>query len=417
MTYPQQQFPPPGGANPSGQAPYGRSPVQFPAPTPKPWHRRKEQAFVVPLIVVILGGLGTLLGMVIVLFRPVLISMIAVLVFSVVAALGFWFLRWLDRWEPEPPMFLIGAFLWGAGVSAFVSGIVNTVVLGSTGSFEATTRISAPLIEESTKALFLVVLLLSSKRARAEFNSLTDAIVYGGMVGLGFSWIENISYALGPETASESLQVLVIRLLLVAFLHPILTIIASIGIWFGFRARGAMRLVWPVAGWCLAVFLHWVHNSSYQLFGDTGSLVTAGIEVLVVTGLIVIGVLSRKGEQAAVRRQLPVLVHFGWITASEAGWLADLSSRKAVLSRTNGDERRALSEFIQNTTELALVRERLDADQSGRPPSELLQTHKQLVDLVVMRRTRAAQLLGQGGPWQPMPPRPGDNWGTMPYPG
>ena len=115
MTYPQQQFPPPGGANPSGQAPYGRSPVQFPAPAPKPWHRRKEQAFVVPLIVVILGGLGTLLGMVIVLFRPVLISMIAVLVFSVVAALGFWFLRWLDRWEPEPPMFLIGAFLWGAG--------------------------------------------------------------------------------------------------------------------------------------------------------------------------------------------------------------------------------------------------------------------------------------------------------------
>ncbi|NHB85623.1 PrsW family intramembrane metalloprotease [Tessaracoccus sp. HDW20] len=376
--------------------------------------RRKAQAFVVPLIAVILGALGTLIGMLVVLDRPPVASFLSVSVFSLVALLGVWFLTWLDRWEPEPPLFTVGAFLWGAGVSALISGIVNTVYLAATGDMEATAMYSAPFIEETTKALFLVLVLLTSRRGRAEFNSLTDAIVYGGMVGLGFSWIENIGYALQPGTVGESLQMIVVRLLLVAFLHPMLTIVVSIGIWLGLNVRGAMRIVFPFAFWCLAVALHFLHNASTTLFGGSGFLMTAGIEVLLFTGLIVIGVSSRNWERATVREQLPVMVHLGWLTPFEAGWLADLGARKAVLAEA-GPARAQLTGFVQNTTELALLRGRLGRDRSGQPPSEWLQLHRELVGLIIAQRGEVDRALGPSPSWRPVAGRPGDNFGTYPH--
>lgn len=394
----------------------------FPAPgqqvflPQQPRKARKSQAFVLPLIVIILGAIGTLLGMLVVLNRPLSLSLLSVGVFSLVAAFGAWFLKWLDRWEPEPPLFIIGAFLWGAGVAAFVSSIVNTIVLQVTQDMSVTAMYSAPLVEESTKAAFLVLVLLTSKRARAEFNSLTDALLYGGMVGLGFSWIENISYALRPETLSEGLQIIAVRLLLVAFLHPMLTMIVSVGIWFGFSSKGLKRILYPFVAWCLAVLLHFLHNGSQAIFGDRGLFVTAGIEVLVFTALIILGVRARHREKETVRAQLPVMVHFGWITADQAGWLSDLGQRKRVLASA-GPNRELLDDFTQNTTELAMLRGRLDRDTSGRPPAEWLQVHRELVDLIVTQRGEVAVALGQAQGWTPVQGRPGDNWGTYPYRG
>ncbi|MBT9585048.1 hypothetical protein IV102_17020 [bacterium] len=44
---------------------------------------------------------------------------------------------WVDRYEPEPPTLLAGAFFWGATVAVFVSYLLNTynssVFLQATG--------------------------------------------------------------------------------------------------------------------------------------------------------------------------------------------------------------------------------------------------------------------------------------------
>ena len=385
---------------------------RFAAVPPPPRH--KLQAFVLPLIALFLGAIGTLIGMLVVLDRPVASSLISVAVFTGVAALGVWFLRWLDRWEAEPPLFVIGAFLWGTGVSALISGILNTIFLAVTNDMRVTAMYSAPLIEESTKALFLVLVLLTSRRGRAEFNSLTDAILYGGMVGLGFSWIENISYALQPDTLSESLQMIVVRLLLVAFLHPMLTIIVSIGIWAGMNARSFLRVLWPFLGWCLAVGLHFLHNGSTTLFGTSGLFLAAGIEVLLFTSLIIVGIRSRGAEKRTVQAQLPVMVHFGWITPSQAGWLATLEARRQVVARA-GARKALLKNFIQNTTELALLRARLDRHTGGHPPTEWLRLHRELVDLIIRQRDEVERTLGVSPSWQPIPGRPGDNYATFAY--
>lgn len=378
-------------------------------PTRRLSQRRKQQSLVLPIVFVVLGSLGTLVGMLVVLDRPPMMSMVAVITFTIVALLGVWFLNWLDRWEPEPPLFVIAAFVWGAGVSALISGIVNTIALIVTEDMTKVAMFSAPLIEESTKGLFLVIVLLTTRRGRAEFNSLTDAIVYGGMVGLGFAWVEHISYALMPETMGESIQIMVIRLILTAYLHPMLTIIVSVGLWAGVNARGIMRLGYPFLAWCLAVLLHFLHNGSTEVFGDNGLFIVAGMELVLFICLIALGVRARREERQQVERQLPAMVHFGWITPLEAGWLADLGARKRMI-QSAGSEHSLLRDFIQNSTELALLRSRLDADSSGSPSRELLQLHSELVELVALQRAEVQRVLSGGSGWAPMEGQPGQLW-------
>ena len=52
--------------------------------------------------------------------------------------------------------------------------------------------IGAPVIEEAAKGLFLVIMMTG--RRRNELNSMTDCLVYAGLVGAGFAWLEDILY-------------------------------------------------------------------------------------------------------------------------------------------------------------------------------------------------------------------------------
>ncbi|SDY58072.1 Membrane proteinase PrsW, cleaves anti-sigma factor RsiW, M82 family [Tessaracoccus flavus] len=364
-----------------------------------------------PLLFIAVGAIGTALGMLVVLHRPLPNTLAAVVPFTVILLIGVWFLNWLDRWEPEPPRFAIGAFLWGAGVSALISGVVNSLYLGITQDLSATAMYSAPLIEESTKALFLYVVLLSTRRGRAEFNSLTDALVYGGLVGLGFAWIEHIGYALSVETLEESTPIIIGRIVLTSYLHPVLTMIVAVGIWAGVTSRGAGRRLRPFMAWLVAVGLHFLHNGSYELFGPWGIAIAAVAEFVAFVTLIVLGVRSRRAERAEIVRQLPAMVHFGWITPLEAGWLADAPARKRMLGSA-GAQRRTLHDFIQNTTELALLRGRLDAMPPGSHPIELLQLHGELADLVAHQRPVVQGILARSNGWHTLEARPGPSWGA-----
>ncbi|MCW2842734.1 MAG: PrsW family intrarane metalloprotease, partial [Nocardioides sp.] len=99
---------------------------------------------------------------------------------------------WLDRYEPEPRRLLAMGLLWGGfvataaalliqGVGGFVVGFTDTQSL----------EIVAPVSEELSKGLFLMLLLWWR---RAELDGVLDGIVYAGMVGIGFAFVENILY-------------------------------------------------------------------------------------------------------------------------------------------------------------------------------------------------------------------------------
>ncbi len=52
-------------------------------------------------------------------------------------------------------------------------------------------RISAPIVEEGAKGLFLVGLLIFRRR---ELDGVVDGIVYAGLTAAGFAFTENILY-------------------------------------------------------------------------------------------------------------------------------------------------------------------------------------------------------------------------------
>jgi len=112
-------------------------------------------------------------------------------------------LLWLDRYEPEPRRLLVGGLLWGVfvataiallveGVGGFVGGISDTRML----------EIGAPVAEEASKGLFLLLLLWWR---RAELDGVLDGIVYAGMVGVGFAFTENILYLASAYDGSGNL--------------------------------------------------------------------------------------------------------------------------------------------------------------------------------------------------------------------
>lgn len=374
----------------------------------------KRQSITAMVTAIVLGGLGTMLMMLEVLQQPLAYSLSVAPAFMVVTALGVWFYWWLDRWEPEPPGMLLGAFLWGAGVATLISGLINTIVAITTRSWELTTVVSAPLVEETTKGLFLVLFLLTTRRGRAELNSAVDAIVYAGFVGLGFTLVEDISYALRGMSVEEGLQIAHMRILTGAFLHSLFTTLTALGVWAGVNARGLMRLVWPLLGWAAAVALHAMHNFAAGV-GVTGLVVAVSVELVVYVVIITAALRSRRGEQENLRRQLPALVAQGWISPREGGWLANRAARSEQLGLASVEGRaqvRLLKDFIQNATELCFLRSRLDRRPPQEASRESLQTHAMLVGLLTLQRPLVDRLLANSSSWQPMAGRMGHGYGA-----
>src|SRR5712691_1842003 len=113
-------------------------------------------------------------------------------------AFGLWVVRRIDRNEKEPWRLVLVAAAWGAVVATslviwvetFWDEIaVNTLVPGP--GLDASNAFSAGLFEELGKGLAVVLLFLVM---RNEFDDVVDGIVYGAAVGLGFNFMETVTY-------------------------------------------------------------------------------------------------------------------------------------------------------------------------------------------------------------------------------
>ena len=372
----------------------------------------KQQASALPIAAIVVGGLITALLAAAMTMAPPGLLLVAVPLLVGVLVLGVWFYTWLDRWEPEPPHFLFAAFLWGAGVSILVAGILNTIVLLSTESMFVTAVVAAPLTEESMKGIFLVLLLLG-RRGRAEFNSRVDAIVYAGFIGMGFTFIEDMTYILEMGSVGEGIAVGIARTVSGTFLHAIFTTITALGIWRAVTSRAATGWLWAVAGWLGAVSLHALFNLVVG-FPGWGFWAGTAISIGATLYIVQLGIASKRQEQAVLHHQLPVLVSHGWISGNEAGWLADKPARKQAIEsakRRGRQEAKLLADFIQNVTELCFIRDRLDARNPGPYPQEWIDNHAMLVGLVSLQRPVVDAVLGSGR-WAPLPPQSGRGYGA-----
>src|SRR5688572_29603420 len=147
-------------------------------------------------------------------------------------------LTFFDRYEKEPPLLMFGVFMWGMIVSAGSALILNTlfglsvfVVTGSEGIASLGAAVlSAPLVEEAVKGLAVFAVFLYFYH---EFDSILDGIVYGSLVGFGFAAAENVNYIFFygfTQAGWEGLVgVAMIRVIVIAFLHAMLTSFTGIG--------------------------------------------------------------------------------------------------------------------------------------------------------------------------------------------
>ena len=286
----------------------------------------------------------------------------AIPVFPVVATF-----LWLDRYEAEPAYLLCFAFAWGAFVATFAALVVNTAsvqAIRASGSDPTVAAVVvAPLTEETFKGLAVLLVLLLRRR---EFDGVIDGIVYAGMAGVGFAFVENILY-LGRTLEDGGVAtglVFVLRCIVSPFAHPLFT--CAIGIGLGIAARS--RRLWvgvlaTVAGFAVAVFLHgaWNLSASSGLNGFLTGYVLLQVPVFVLFG--VLAVLARRREGALIEKNLAVYRSTGWLAQSEIAMLASLAVRRHAVqwARAGGGEvaEQAMRDFQELGSELAFLRERM----------------------------------------------------------
>ncbi len=290
---------------------------------------------------------------------PVLVCMVLVLLgliavgsqspWSVVAgliplAIVLPVLSWLDRVEPEPLSSRIHAVLWGASVAIVASLIVNGIVVVAAGEVAAMV-ISAPLIEETTKALGIVWAV-----RRHEVDSVSDGVVYAGWVALGFAVIEDISYFAVADVEGAFAETVILRGVLTPFAHPLFTFWTGLAIG---RAVFRGRPVWPSMLWGLglAVLTHAAWNGTlalgdltYSVDEDLGATVLLGgmaVFLVLFISVAVALIVQRRREQRAFAEQVGGLVMRYGVDPAEAsmfaGWKPMLQARRRLPRHSRRD--------------------------------------------------------------------------------
>jgi protease PrsW len=346
-----------------------------PGPAPRPWIPitaplpRPVRKVGAPLTAIIACGL--VIGALVLLFTALNpAGAIIGFTLSSIAMTGALFAYlWLDRWEPEPPRLLLLAFGWGASIAIVLSLVLSlftdallTPGVESAHSF-ASVAIRAPFIEEAAKGLFLLIMMTG--RRRNELNSLTDCLVYAGLVGLGFAWLEDIMYIASADSLAGSLLTAAMRLIMAPFAHSLFTTMTAIGVYFALQRRsGIAKTLCILAGYLGAVFMHGLWNGSSLVGAGTYFVVYVVWMVPIFVTMIVVAVISRRREQHVVAAKLPGMVAAGLITPNEATWLGSLRTRHgAIRQATMAGGRpagKALAAFAAAVVELAFVRDRID---------------------------------------------------------
>ena len=185
-------------------------------------------------------------------------------------------LIWLDRYDPEPLWLLALSFAWGALVAVLVSAVVNTVIgaavtlsVSEDAGELAGAIISAPIFEEGSKGIGLLILLIFFRKY---FDDILDGIVFAGVIALGFATVENVLYygsALAGGGPKAMVFLFLLRGILSPFAHVTFTAMTGIGCGIARESHNRfVKVVAPVVGYIFAVSLHALWNSLAMYSAD-----------------------------------------------------------------------------------------------------------------------------------------------------
>jgi RsiW-degrading membrane proteinase PrsW (M82 family) len=175
-----------------------------------------------------------------------------------------------DKYDREPFGTVLKNYFWGA-IGAIIFAIIGSSVLSFGLSMfvknpldlnDAQVIFIAPFVEEITKGMFLLITVANKK-----FDNMTDGLVFGGAIGLGFGMTENFLYFIAfGNTFQEWLNIVIIRTLFSAVMHCVST--ATFGAFLGYAKLKNIfyKLTFPFIGLGIAIFIHaaWNFSVSFQ---------------------------------------------------------------------------------------------------------------------------------------------------------
>jgi len=281
--------------------------------------------------------------------------------FSVIPMIFYLVLIWLmDRYDREPFWLLSLNFLWGA-TGAIIFGIIGSMIMdvgisqfiyqfaNESDAVElhtiAGTVVVAPMVEESTKGIFLLLTALSRN-----FDGPVDGAVYGGAVGLGFGMTENFLYFLSfPKSYESLLFLIVIRTLFSAILHCCTQ--ATFGAAIGFaKFRGAgVKLIFIPLGLVTAMFMHFTWNLTVSF--ESTALIGFLFMILTVIIIFTIFQFGVYNEGRIILRELSEETNYGIIPKEHLKYIPYTTRRYKrgwLLGKINQRD------YIKTATKLAL---------------------------------------------------------------
>ena len=347
----------------------------FPAPIPM---KPSASTSAIKIILGILAALvALLLGLIVLFLIGVETGPVALLIGMVSATvpvpLYLVLVLWIDRYEAEPAWMLATAFFWGALVAVFLAFLLNTAsdiaVQLMTNSVRAgrtfAAVISAPIVEESAKALILVIFFFWKKD---EFDGVIDGIVYAAMAGLGFAMTENIQYygkAVMEAGGGGLTLVFILRGALAPFSHPMFTSLTGIGLGLARQSQNKLvKWIAPIMGLLAAISMHSIWNGSGAIFGGVAWVLTyIVIMIPAFFIMLVVIVLALRREGQIVREYLVPDYQGGLLTQQEYDQLCSIRGRMGssfnAFSRGGFSHWQTARQLNQTASELAFHRARI----------------------------------------------------------
>ncbi|MGH3388740.1 MAG: PrsW family intramembrane metalloprotease [Actinomadura sp.] len=292
----------------------------------------------------------------------------------------------LDPLEPEPWRALVFVFMWGAGVAILGAVILNELglqyvmapIFGPEKGRLVVTTVSAPLVEESLKGAVLFGYLRFYSR---ELDELTDGIIYGAMVAVGFAMMENIAYYMRAAASDELGGVFILRGVITPFGHPLFTALTGVGVAYAAMHRGTVRRIAPLAGLAAAAITHGAWNYS-TVFG------AYAIALCIVAILTWFVVRERRAMRGHIDTFLTPYVADGLVRPDDIqmlaspGWRSQARAWAAIHGGTAAA--RAMGYYQLAATELVLLHKM--AAYGVTEPSWFDQRREALVELVRVSR-------------------------------
>lgn len=277
------------------------------------------------------------------------------IIFSALAAIIpmtiYLLLIWrFDKYDREPFGLVLANYLWGA-IGAIFLAVIGSFILTFIISFFIKDEHSlglfgaiavAPFVEEITKGLFLLITVSNRK-----FDNITDGIVYGGAIGLGFGMTENFLYFVSnADNLPNWIAIIIIRTLFSAVMHCVSTATLGASLSYSkFMSRGK-RIFYAFIGLCFAMFIHAAWNSSVS-FQSTAPL---GFLFLFITIIIFIIVFTTSiaRERRIIFNELFEEVSNGLIPSSHLNILSS-----SLREKTGWISENIRKDYIKSATTLA----------------------------------------------------------------